>query len=366
MEEKLIVITTESYASAQILQTYLESNGVECYLNNINLVQPMVSEGVQVQIKESDVERALKLLAEKHPKEHPAKLVSPRKILVPIDFSLPSQNAARFALLLASKYGSEIKLLHVFNSPMVDMIPFTDAASIQIDIDISYNVLRKNAKEKLLKFYTDLKCFANQLGLDEIKIGYSLVEGYAAYGIIEMSQRYKPGIIVMGTKGEGYRSAELVGSVATEVSTETRLPLLIIPEAAVLRGIDEVKSVLYATNFDESDFVAIRKLISITSSFNVNIHCLHVSDEPDSGIVKAKMNRLKEYFTEINPKVKVDYSIAKGKDIVKIFKNYITENEINLVALTHQKRNLIYKMLNPSITKKILYESDVPVLLFHS
>ncbi len=366
MEEKLIVITTENYASAQILQTYLESNGIECYLNNINLVQPIVAEGVQVQIKESDVEKALKILAEKHPKEHPAKMVSPRKILVPIDFSLPSQNAARFAVLLASKYGSEIKLLHVFNSPMVDMIPFTDAASIQIDIDISYNILRKNAKEKLLKFYSDIKRFANKLNLGDFKIGYSLAEGYAAYGIIEMSKRYKPGIIVMGTKGEGYRSTELVGSVATEVSNETRLPLLVIPEAAVLRGIDEVKDVLYTTEFDESDFVAIRKLISIMSLFNVNIHCLHVSDEPDSAIVKAKMNQLKDYFTEINPKVNVYCSIAKGPDIVKTYKRYIIDNKINLVALTHQKRNLIYKILNPSITKKILYESDVPVLLFHS
>lgn len=366
MEEKLIVITTENYASAQILQTYFESNGIECYLNNVNLVQPMVSEGVQVQIKESDIEKALKLLAEKHPNEHPSKLISPRKILVPVDFSTPSQNAARFAVHLASKYGSEIKLLHVFNSPMVDMIPFTDAASIQIDIDISYNVLRKNAKERLLKFYSDTRNFANKIGQEHIKIGYALVEGYAAYGIIEMSQRYKPGIIVMGTKGEGYRSTELVGGVAKEVSEETRLPLLIIPEAAVLKGVEEVKNVLYTTNFDESDFVAIRKLISITSAFNINIHCLHVSEEPDSVFDKAKMSRLKDYFVEINPKVKVECSIIKGRDIVKVFKTYIATHNINLLALTHLKRNLISKLFNPSVTKKMLYESDVPVLLFHS
>lgn len=366
MEEKLIVIATESYASAQILQTYFESNGIECYLRNVNMVQPMVSEGVQVQIKESDAEIAIKLLTEKHPKEHPPKLTNPRKILVPIDFSAPSQNAARFAVLLASKYGSEIKLLHVFNSPMVDMIPFTDAASIQVDIDISYNVLRKNAKDHLLKFYNDLIEFADKLGLSHNKIGYSLVEGYAAYGIIEMSRRYKPGIIVMGTKGEGFRSTELVGSVATEVSDETHLPLLVIPEAAVLKGVDEVKNVLYTTNFDDSDFVAIRKLLSITSNFNVNLFCIHVSDDPESHMIKAKMNSVKEYFNEVNPKISVECSIIKEKDTVKAFNQYIHEKNINLVALTVQKRNLIYKLINPSVTKKMLFKSDIPVLLFHA
>lgn len=366
MEEKLVIIATESYASAQILQTYLEANGIEAYLHNENLVQPMVSEGVQVQIKESDLEKAVKLLTEKHPKEHPAKASGPRKILVPIDFSTPSQNAARFALHLAEKYGSEIKLLHVFNSPMVDMIPFTDAASVQIDIDISYNVLRKNAKEKLLKFYENLKGFAEKLKIDNIKIGYSLVEGYATYGITEMSQRYKPGIIVMGTKGDGYRSTELVGNVASEVSDETKIPLLVIPEAAVMKGIDEVKNVLYTTNFDACDFKAIRKLINITLPFKVNIFCLHVSDDPDIALQQAKMNSLKTYFKEVSPKIKVECTLVKGKDIVKTFKSYISEKKISLVALTVHKRNLIYKMLNPSISKKMLFESDVPVLLFHA
>ena len=363
MDENLVTIATEKFASAQILQTYLESNGIECFLSNVNLVQPNISEGVKVQIKESDAEKAIKLLSEKN-LEVNKNITLPRKILVPIDFSLPSQNAARYALLLASKYGSEVKLLHVFNSPMVDMIPFTDAASVQIDIDLNYNIIQKAAKESLLKFYTELKEFANKTNLGNINIGYSLTEGYAAYGIIEMSKRYNPGIIIMGTKGEGFRSTELVGSVATEVSNETHLPLLIIPEAAVLKGVDEVKNVLYATTFDETDLLAIRKLLSIVSPFNVNVHCLHVSDHPENALVKAKMSNLKNYFEIVNPKVNVECSIIKGKDVACEFIKYFHEKNINLLALTHLKRSMIYKLFNPSICKKMLYESDIPVLLF--
>lgn len=366
MEDKLVTIATESQASALILQSFLKSKGIEAYLHNENLVQPAIAEGVQVLIKESDVVKAAKILAEKHKIERESKIVKPRKILVPIDFSVPSINAARFAIYLASKYGSEVKLLHVFNSPLVDMIPFTDAASIQIDIDISYSVLRKSAKEKLIKFYNELKVFAKQLNFENVNIGYSLIEGYAAYGIIEMSQRYKPGIIIMGTKGEGYRSTELVGSVATEVSDETQIPLLVIPEAAVIKGIDEVKNVVYATNFDAYDYKAIRKLISITSAFEVNLHCIHISNEPDVSIQQAKMNSLKKYFKEVNPKLKVECTLVKGDNVVNTFKSYIQENSINLIALTAHKRNIIYKLFKPSLTKKMLYQADVPVLIFHA
>lgn len=366
MEEKLIEIAIENYSKAVILKTYLEANGVDCFFKNINILQGAVSEGVKVQIKESDAEKALKLLTQKHHSDEAKKLgLQLRKILVPIDFSIPSQNAARFAVMLAAKSNSEVKLLHVFNSPIVDMIPFTDVASIQIDFDMNYNLLHKTAKEKLAKFYADLVEFAKQIGAENVPIGYTLREGYAAYGIIETSQKYKPGIIVMGTKGEGFRSTELVGSVANEVSEETRLPLLVIPEKAVLKGVDEVKNVLYATNFDESDYVSIRKLLKIVSPFDIKLFCVHVSDKPDSPAIKAQSSSLKDYFKIINPSMAVECSVIESKDMVKAFTDVIKDKKINLVALTSIKRSLIFKLFNPSFSKKMLYQSDVPVLLFH-
>lgn len=366
MENNLINIAIENYSKAVVLKTYLEANGIECYLKNINILQGAVSEGVKVQIKESDAEKALKLLTQKH---HTDEAKNPglqlRKILVPIDFSLPSQNAARFAVMLAAKSDSEVKLLHVFNSPVVDMIPFTDVASIQIDFDMNYNLLHKTAKEKLAKFYADLLEFAKQIGAENVPIGYTLREGYAAYGIIETSQKYKPGIIVMGTKGEGFRSTELVGSVASEVSEETHLPLLVIPEKAVLKGVDEVKNILYATNYDESDYISIRKLLRIVSPFNIKLFCVHVSDKPDSPAIKAQSSSLKDYFKVINPSMTVECSIIESNDMVKTFTDIIKEKNINLVALTTIKRSLIFKLFNPSLSKQMLYQSDVPVLLFH-
>lgn len=366
MEEKLIDIAIENYSKAVVLKTFLEANGVDCFLKNVNILQGAVSEGVKVQIKESDANKALKLLTQKHHSDEAKKIsLQLRKILVPIDFSLPSQNAARFAVMLAAKSESEVKLLHVFNSPVVDMIPFSDVASIQIDFDMNYNLLYKTAKDKLAKFHADLQEFAKQIGAEQVPIGYTLKEGYAAYGIIETSLKYKPGLIVMGTKGEGFRSTELVGGVANEVSEETHLPLLVIPEKAVLRGIDEVKNVLYATNFDDSDYTSIRKLLKILTPFSIKLHCIHFSDKPDSPAINAQMKSLKDYFKIINPKLTVDCNIIAGKDMVNSFMDYIKEKHINLVALTSVKRGLIYKLFNPSLSKKVLYQSDVPVLLFH-
>ncbi|MDI3528039.1 MAG: hypothetical protein PWR03_2223 [Tenuifilum sp.] len=366
MEEKMIIIATESNTKALVLKSYLESNGIECFLRNENVIQGAVSEGVKVLIRESDAERALKLMsqlrdktAEKHKEQQL------RKILVPVDFSEPSHNAARYAVMLAAKYNAQIKLLHVFNSPVVDMIPFTDVASIQIDFDMNYHVLYNSAKEKLQKFYHDLKGFAQTMGYDNVQIGYSIREGYASYGIVEISKRYKPGIIVMGTKGEGFKSTELVGSVATEVSDETHIPLLVIPEKAVLKGVDEVKKVVYITNFDKTDKVSIRKLLRIVSPFQIELHCLHITDKIETPAIAALMTDTKEYIKRVVPKVKVKCDIIEAKTSEKVIIDYIERNQINLVALTRHKRGLLYKLFNPSLAKRMIYHSEVPVLLFH-
>jgi len=43
-----------------------------------------------------------------------------KRILVPTDFSEPATNALRYAQLLAGLTQAEVKVLHIFNVPVVD------------------------------------------------------------------------------------------------------------------------------------------------------------------------------------------------------------------------------------------------------
>ena len=60
MEEKLVTLAILTYSKAQILKNVLENEGIEAYIHNVNLIQPVISSGVRVRIKESDLPRALK------------------------------------------------------------------------------------------------------------------------------------------------------------------------------------------------------------------------------------------------------------------------------------------------------------------
>ena len=125
MEEKLVTLAILTYSKAQILKNVLENEGIDACIQNVNLIQPVISSGVRVRIKEHDLPRALKIIEssawlaedivseenEKDKKKTP-------KILIPVDFSSYSLKACEFGFNFAEHIHAEIVLFHVYFTPI--------------------------------------------------------------------------------------------------------------------------------------------------------------------------------------------------------------------------------------------------------
>ena len=121
MEDKLVTLAILTYTKAQILKNVLENEGIETYIHNVNQIQPVVSSGVRLRIKESDLPRALKItesstwlsesiVGEKEPKVKDKS----NKILIPVDFSNYSMKACEFAFNLAKTENAVACLFHAY------------------------------------------------------------------------------------------------------------------------------------------------------------------------------------------------------------------------------------------------------------
>lgn len=367
MEDRLVTLATDHYTAAEILKARLESAGIECYLKNVNLLQGAVSEGVKVQIKESDVEKAMRIIMDMkamQEKKETKDMKEIRRILVPVDFSDFSQTACNYALKLAQKYNADVKILHVFYAPIVDLVPITDAYSIQVDMDINLREMEDQAKRKLVDFVTKIREKAQNEGMGDIKISYSLREGIVEDEIAAMARSYKPGIIILGTKGKGEKQSDIIGSVVYRVLDKSKIPVLAIPENAKLEDVSQIKNIAYTTNFDESDYVAIRRLIHIVSAFDVKIHCVHISKSAEDKWETAKMESFKHYFKRINKKIAVECSFIKGDNPVANLESFCDLNKIDIIAITNKKRGLLQRMFKPGLAKKLIHSGNLPLLLF--
>ena len=143
------------------------------------------------------------------------KLVTPTRILVPVDFSARSLEALDFGVSLAQKVDASILLLHVlipvhvpgrFDSPQLRSLR---------------SELLQNAKEKLAKL-------AKQRVKPYVPVRHYLLKGPPHSGIVKYAAKEKADLIVMASEGRTGVSRFLVGSVTEKVIRHAPCSVLVV------------------------------------------------------------------------------------------------------------------------------------------
>nr|WP_320058645.1 universal stress protein [uncultured Bacteroides sp.] len=372
MEDKLVTLAILTYAKAQILKNVLENEGIETYIHNVNQIQPVVSSGVRLRIKESDLPRALKItessvwLAEDVVGEKPTpKEDVQNKVLIPVDFSSYSMKACEFGFNFANAFNAEVLLLHVYFTPIyASSLPYGDVFSYQISDD-------ESVKNTLHKVHADLNALSDKIKaniasgkLPSVKFSCVLREGIPEEEILRYTKDQNPRIIVMGTRGKSQKDIDLIGSVTAEILERSKTTVLAIPENTPLNNFSEAKKVAFLTNFDQRDLIAFDSFINTLKSFQITISLIHLSESKDAWN-EIKLAGIKEYFRKQYPNIDIHYDVVTNDDFLNSLDNYIKTNYIDVLALTTYKRNIFARMFNPSIARKMIFHSDTPLLVIN-
>jgi len=172
-------------------------------------------------------------------------------------------------------------------------------------------------------------------------------------------------VIIMGTRGADRKAADLIGSVTAEVMEGSKVPVMAIPENFEFQGMGEMKKMLYATDFQEADFKTLQKLENLLKPLEMNITCAHVSSKEHSQWDEVRMTGLKEHIKKNYSEEKVQCDLIEHEDLFVGIESYVNSNKINMLAFTRRKRNLISRIINPNLAKKMLFHSTTPLLVFN-
>ena len=288
-----------------------------------------------------------------------------KRILVPVDYSECSRFACRFAVKIACKLGAEIKLFHTYYSPAFDLIELAGAVQTQSQLreEVTTN-LEDSEKETMNGFIQGLREYVKDCGMPEVKFAYELAPGVPEDEIIRYCDSYMPDMVIMGTKGKGTGVGSIMGSVTASVINRIAYPILAIPEKYTFVGEKNLKNVLYVTDFDESDFLTLKSLMSLTDQLDLDIHCVHIGNDPNSWD-NIRMDGLMEYFRKSYGKTQVSYSFISQKNLLDDLDQLIRTRSINILSLTAHRQSIVNKLFKPNITKKLFYHSSIPLLVFH-
>ena len=177
---------------------------------------------------------------------------------------------------------------------------------------------------------------------------------------------YQPTVIIMGTRGKDRKAADLIGSVTAEVMEMAKVPVLAIPEDFEYKGIEKIKHVLYASSFEEVDFIALDKLEKLVRPLDVKIYFVHVGPHEESNIARIKLKSIKGHVESMFPDLGVECDLIENEDFWVGLEGFIQRKKIDIISLTTRRRNLIARLVNPSIGKKMLFHTNTPILVFHA
>ena len=364
------LVTLATYGQSKtacFLKEKFEKENIDCFFAIISTNDGEWEE-VRVQVKEYDVERAVKVMLHIR-EEHgmaiediePASLQG--RIIVPTDFSKGSEYACHYAIHLAQIMNAEIKLLHVYPDPVSDL-RIKESATYMDYLNSTIKETEKRAKSGIVDFTYKMKAYMSSLNISDVRIHSTLGMGNIIDHIKGVSNKYEPDLIVLGTTGWRKDSRSVFAGLANSIISGLNVPVYAIPGACSPEDFEQVR-ILYATDFNERDHNSLERLLKIVEPFNKQVTCIHIDTEHNP----AKIERM----DELNTQLKLDYAehdiqcqLIEDEDMYHGIKDFAIRNQINLISFTVHKRGIFEKLFKPNFFKKIMQESNLPLLLFPS
>ncbi len=273
-----------------------------------------------------------------------------KKILFPTDFSPNANLALSYAARFCRLHNCELLVLHACH---------VNAFAYQlVNEETQEDIILDTANTDLTEY-----CNKNSSTLGDIKFTMIVEYGFAADSIVDSAKKNEVDMIIMGTKGISGIDEYLIGSNTMSVINKASCPVLAIPEQSNLKNFTKI---VFATDYRENDIESIKFLSTIAAIFQAEIIILHVKDfmAPitfEDALLEIFKDDVKKNIAYNN----ISFHVLKGLSHSEALNEYLVEHNIDLVAVSTRKRNLLNKIFDTSFTKKMLYHTHIPLLAFH-
>lgn len=148
------------------------------------------------------------------------------KILVAIDGSQASFDAADYAIMLAKQHNSQLILLHVLHPVEY----YSSLQFFQVQQPQDSRVLIEQAKKEANKWFDDIKKKIEENSLEkQIKIETTIIVSTTIVdSILDYAEDNDIDLIVIGTRGRSGIKKLLLGSTASGVVTYSSCPVTVV------------------------------------------------------------------------------------------------------------------------------------------
>jgi nucleotide-binding universal stress UspA family protein len=257
-------------------------------------------------------------------------------IIVPTDFTATSLNAAQFAArMLAGQYDANMILLHVYED-----------TKKEAEVKQKLRELKDRlADEGIVK----IECVAEQHS--------DFIEA------LEKKVRHlDASLVVMSITERSKVDKVLNGSNSLRMIESNLCPVLVIPHNAKF---SEIKNVALASDFkDVQSAIPIVPVKKILNLFRPNLHVVNINSDIYISLTTEYLEQraiMQEMFNEFRP----EFYFITTFDFHETLRQFIADKKIDMVLTFPRNHSFINNLIKGNNTKKLVYESSIPVLAAH-
>lgn len=282
-----------------------------------------------------------------------------KKILVPADFSLTANNAAGYAMHLASHTKANVELCNAVTIP-VEVPTVAQVSWPLLDIDEQEQEITARLNKQAFQLEQSFSINSGNSNYHPV-VSAQVNIGAIEDVIPEMASQADACMVVMGMSGADNLTEMLNGGNSQALVEAATFPLLLIPAKAKF---ETIQKIAFATDLSREDAAAIHMLAGFARVFNAQILIVYISNKTSKAEAKCEVEDfLNDIANKINyPKIYykciVDDSVDHGLD-------WLTEfGQIQMLAMVHRKHNVLHKLFRGSFTQRLKRRIQIPLLVF--
>lgn len=268
-----------------------------------------------------------------------------KHIIVPVDFSENAEKAALYAFALSEKFNATIVLLNAIFIPPAS--PDAPSYILQEEAEVLKTANSDKLKAMAEKYNTKFP---------SVKAKTHISISTVSYACKEASENYRDSMIVMGTQGASGIKKVLLGSNTADVAENAIVPLLAIPGSvnAVLPH-----RIMIASDYFDQDMAVAEEIIDFAKKFDAIVYFVHITEGED--FEREILEMFEKKIREKNNYQGLHFDLADGANVLEGIESYAQKNNIDLVVSIKRKRNFFEKFFSKSITKEMLFHTQIPV-----
>lgn len=256
-----------------------------------------------------------------------------KTVIIPVDFSETSLNAARYAAqMLSGKQNTHIILYNLYQQDE--------------EYDTAGNYLESLKKELEWKGDKDIECVREK--------GDDLIDS-----LERLAYQKTATLIVMGITGKSGLKKAFIGSNTLKIAERDVCPVLIIPPDAKFSGI---KNVALASEMKEVETTTPALHINnVLEMFNARLHIVNVDSTIHVALTEEKKKereKIKKLFKKFSP----EFYFIGTSDFTDTIEQFAADQSIDMIITVPHYHNFYGKVFGGSNTKKLVYHSSVPVM----